>query len=185
MASVYQQAWWPDYLPYYNSTQEVAAGKPWDVDDIQFLDGLRTCYIGGSASFDTVEDSLQYNLALVHRLFDQPASPPASPPASSPASPPSPLGPPTAAVEHLIFGVECSEVAAFVKADNATWTTFLAQQDGFVSKASARTLCSLRAHSSLATTFAFAWGCCCCLGGGLESIYSTAKHSQAQPLKPA
>lgn len=148
---VYHQAWWPDYLPYYNNTAEVTEeGKPWDVAAIQLLSGVRTVYVGGSVSFDTVEDSFQSSLELVDRLFDggsvgtaigaTTATTAASPGsgrggARGGASNSSVLGAPTSAMEHLLFDIHCSEVDKFMQADNDTWTTFLSKQAGFVSKA--------------------------------------------------
>merc|ERR1711968_366847 len=64
---------------YYNhhSVRGVAEElRPWRVDDLQMLEETRTLYVGGAASYETVEDSIQYNLALVDRLFDRAQSNP-------------------------------------------------------------------------------------------------------------
>ena len=113
IASLYQQAWWPDYLPYYNTTG-VTLGYPWAVDDIQLDPSTQTVYLGGSVSFDTVEDSIQYNLELVDRLFD-------SAPGARNGAPPAVLANPTGVAEHLLFDLPCNKVDRFISADNSTW----------------------------------------------------------------
>jgi hypothetical protein len=71
LKKVIQQSWYPTYLEHYN-VSDVMERKPWRVNKIQLLDDTRTLYIGGSAAFESVEDSFEYNLELVHRLFDSP-----------------------------------------------------------------------------------------------------------------
>jgi hypothetical protein len=123
---------------YYNhhSIRGVVEGlRPWRTDDLQMLEDTRTLYVGGSASYETVEDSIQYNLALVDRLFDQPQTNPMSATGED------------IVIEQLLFDLPwngeteaaaCdanSEVARrFFDADNATWTAFLKKQPGFIRK---------------------------------------------------
>ena len=38
---------------------------------MQLLPGVRTIYAGGAANYETVEDSIYFNLYLVNRLFDR------------------------------------------------------------------------------------------------------------------
>ena len=86
---------------------------------MQLQEDARTLYIGGAASYETVEDSLNYNLALVDQLID---------------SAPAPVTAPQPAVEQLIFKVPCDDVHAWIEADNATWSRFLETQPGFGQK---------------------------------------------------
>ena len=58
------------YLFHYPSVEDVMRGKPWALESQQLLNQTRTLYIGGCASYETVEDSFQYTLQLVHELFD-------------------------------------------------------------------------------------------------------------------
>jgi uncharacterized protein (TIGR03792 family) len=60
------------YYFHYNN-EEVMEGKIWDLDDLQMGDGICNCtlYVGGCASYETVEDSMHYNLQLVDKLIDQ------------------------------------------------------------------------------------------------------------------
>ena len=59
------------YYFHYN-IQDVMDGKVWDLDDLQMGDGICNCtlYVGGCASYETVEDSMHYNLKLVNQLID-------------------------------------------------------------------------------------------------------------------
>ena len=59
------------YYFHYNN-QDVMDGKVWDLDDLQMGDGICNCtlYVGGCASYETVEDSMHYNLKLVNQLID-------------------------------------------------------------------------------------------------------------------
>lgn len=117
-----------NYL-YHLDDAGVMARKPWRVGDLQSPHhGTRTLYVGGCASFETVEDSLQYNLELVDRFFDR--TPPAAPQAGTWPDE-SQLAP---RLEQLSFQVPCVDVPAFVKADAETWSRFLVQQKGFVRK---------------------------------------------------
>jgi hypothetical protein len=59
----------------------------------------------------------------VNRLFDTAGPAPARPVPS-----------PVSAVEQLELEIECGSLDRFYAADNATWTAFLAKQQGFVSK---------------------------------------------------
>jgi hypothetical protein len=79
-------------------------------------------YVGGTASYETVEDSFQHNLQLVKELIDDPDS-------SLPSLADSPP-----AIEVLIFTVNCSRMEEFVKIDNATWSNFLIRTPGFQGK---------------------------------------------------
>ena len=55
-----------------SSHHHLQAGKPWRIrDDIQYLPDVRTIYVGGAANYETVEDSIYFNLYLVNRLFDR------------------------------------------------------------------------------------------------------------------
>ena len=58
------------YYFHYRSVSDVMHGKPWGLGGLQLRSDTRTLYLGGCASYETVEDSLQYNLQLVHELFD-------------------------------------------------------------------------------------------------------------------
>eukprot|EP00037_Helgoeca_nana_P005915 m.55045 g.55045 ORF g.55045 m.55045 type:complete len:561 (-) comp16851_c0_seq1:55-1737(-) len=68
---VYAQLWADTYSFHYRNHADIAAGKPWRIrDEIQLLPNVRTIYCGGAANFETIEDSLYFNLDLVNRLFD-------------------------------------------------------------------------------------------------------------------
>mmetsp|Transcript_18514 Transcript_18514/g.48297 ORF Transcript_18514/g.48297 Transcript_18514/m.48297 type:complete len:218 (-) Transcript_18514:106-759(-) len=70
---VYAELWVDTYAYHYRDHSHIAQGKPWRVwREIQLLPGLRTIYAGGAANFETVEDSLYFNLFLVDSLFDHP-----------------------------------------------------------------------------------------------------------------
>ena len=62
-----------DTYYFHYSNEDVMAGKVWDLDDLQLGDGVCNCtlYVGGCASYETVEDSMHYNLKLVDKLIDQ------------------------------------------------------------------------------------------------------------------
>ena len=62
-----------DTYYFHYSNEDVMAGKVWDLDDLQIGDGVCNCtlYVGGCASYETVEDSMHYNLKLVDKLIDQ------------------------------------------------------------------------------------------------------------------
>ena len=138
--AVLLQAWYPNYLEHY-TVEDIMERKPWRVDGIQMLDGIQTLYVGGSASFETVEDSFQYNLKLVHDIFDSAEIADAdadgakeearNKKAATAASPPNAATP---AFEQLIFTIDCNEIDKFIAADAATWTPFLSNQSGFVAK---------------------------------------------------
>jgi hypothetical protein len=92
----------------------------------------------------------------VHRLFDAtdpvaiqtaalaptPSLAPSLAPSSAAAPPQTPTparvrGPSnysTAALEQVLARVDCTDVNKFIADDAAVWTSFLSQQDGFVSK---------------------------------------------------
>merc|ERR1712159_929352 len=102
------------------------------------LEDTRTLYVGGAASYETVEDSIQFNLELVDRLFDQPTMNPMSATGED------------LVVEQLLFDLPwvgaagsngttaCNSnsdvVQRYLDADNATWTVFLKKQPGFIRK---------------------------------------------------
>jgi uncharacterized protein (TIGR03792 family) len=139
-----------DTYYYHYSNEDVLAGKPWDLENAQMGDGLCNCtmYVGGCASYETVEDSFHHNLALVHRLFDQPPPPP--PPAGPRGEGPPPRRRAQAApqawpgnntnapaIETLFVHISCKDVDRFIAADNSTWTSVLKRQPGFVRKLTA------------------------------------------------
>jgi len=155
----YATPFYDTYLFHYTQSDDILSGKPWQLDDIQLLPDERTIYVGGTASFETVEDSINYNLELVNRLFDNPPKTtttrssvliPASQYASSseqvvptgittdaehsPA--PAPINMHTRALEQLLFNftIPCEDVERFIAADAEVWTSFLQTQDGFVRK---------------------------------------------------
>ena len=136
----------------------IAARKPWRLKAAQSpFSGSHTIYVGGTAGYETVEDSLQFNLELVHDLFDAPPPQQRAPQAAkrqaaataaekhalaveTPVSAANDRGwPGPAAVgprlEQLRFSLPCGEARAFVAADAATWTNWLARRKGFVRKA--------------------------------------------------
>ena len=55
---------------YHYSNVDILLGKPWDLNEYQGLKETRTLYIGGSVSFETIEDIIDYNLQLVSQKFD-------------------------------------------------------------------------------------------------------------------
>ena len=60
------------YLFHYKN-DDIMARKPWRLEELQQpFNGTHTLYVGGTAGFETVEDSLQFNLELVHKLIDEP-----------------------------------------------------------------------------------------------------------------
>jgi len=126
MTKVLGQFYVDTYL-YHHSIQEVMKGKPWDLEQEQLNDQLCNCtlYVGGCASFETVEDSFQYNLELVHRLFDSQHPKPEQPDDIFSGR----------RMEILTATVRCDEVDKYLAADSATWSAVLAQQLGFVQKA--------------------------------------------------
>ena len=63
------QQFYDDYFPFYDAA-DVAAGLPWQLMDAQNAPATRTLYVGGSAAYETVEDSIQFNLELVEALVD-------------------------------------------------------------------------------------------------------------------
>ena len=71
ITKVFDQFYVDTYYFHYDN-EDILKGKIWDVDDLQLNDGVCNCtfYIGGCASYETVEDSMQYNLALIDRFFD-------------------------------------------------------------------------------------------------------------------
>lgn len=154
--SIKAQYFSDEYYYHYNSNDAILQALPWRVTDLQLLPGLRTLYVGGTASYETVEDSITYNLFLVDRFFDKPnqtkcVRPPASNSVRSERARAVPANPSTRhrpddggarvarprdgpAVEQLIAAVNCSDVARFLAADNASWTAFLRTQPAFVDK---------------------------------------------------
>eukprot|EP00039_Didymoeca_costata_P000097 m.44103 g.44103 ORF g.44103 m.44103 type:complete len:976 (+) comp10049_c0_seq1:208-3135(+) len=120
--SLLSQRWYADYLPFY-SVDDVMALKPWRTREAQMLEGVRTLYIGGSVSFDTIEDSFQYNLELAANYFDTPKLSPA-------VSSVQPF------IEQVLSYINCSDIDKFFTVDNETWTTFLEKQDGYLGKIS-------------------------------------------------
>ena len=65
---IIKQSWYPNYLEHWN-VSDIMERKPWRVDAMQLLDSTHTLYVGGSASFETVEDSFEYNLELARCAF--------------------------------------------------------------------------------------------------------------------
>jgi hypothetical protein len=138
--SVVHQFYVDRYYNHHSIRGVVEELRPWRVDDLQMLEDTRTLYVGGAASYESVEDSIQYNLALVDRLFDQPQ---ANPMAATGED---------LVVEQLLFDLPWTGAAAgsgaaaaacdfnsdvvqrFLSADNATWTAFLKMQPGFIRK---------------------------------------------------
>jgi len=90
------------YLFHHNVSEVVGeARKPWRVHLLQLRDGLCNCtlYVGGAASFETVEDVFHHNLELVHTLFDAANPPTLHAPTHAPKrghAEPLPLSAPTA-----------------------------------------------------------------------------------------
>eukprot|EP00041_Stephanoeca_diplocostata_P031974 m.1010532 g.1010532 ORF g.1010532 m.1010532 type:complete len:1024 (+) comp24060_c0_seq2:222-3293(+) len=142
--SVKAQYYSDEYYYHYSSHDAILQGLPWQVTDLQLLPGMRTLYVGGTASYETVEDSVTYNLYLVDRFFDRRnrtcsacsptrsagarADRPATRPARLDAREDSP------AVEQLVATVNCSDRARFLAADNESWTAFLRTQPAFLDK---------------------------------------------------
>lgn len=58
------------YYFHYRSVEDVMRGKPWALHRLQLLNHTRTLYIGGCAAYETVEDTFQSTLQLVHDIFD-------------------------------------------------------------------------------------------------------------------
>jgi len=145
------------YLFHHNVSEVVGPSrKPWRLSSMQLKDGICNCtlYVGGAASFETVEDVFHHNLQLVHTLFDDkqtlatiplPASAMQSSatsrrlPSSLMSSPPFPhnLPPRAFVLEQLVTIVPCVDVDHFLRTDAAVWTAFLSRMPGFVRKASA------------------------------------------------
>ncbi len=163
------------YLFHYGN-DDVMARKPWRLAPLQqpFADSppapdssatwsTQTVYVGGTAGYETVEDSLQFNLELVHDLFDSrddgadhdgasaSASAVASATITTTAAAAAATTTTTASkttttsswpseaslaprLEQLQFAIPCDRVEAFVAADDRTWTAFLARQAAFVRK---------------------------------------------------
>ena len=124
------------YLNHHSVADVADHLKPWRVDELQMLEDTRTLYVGGAASFETVEDSIQYNLALVDRLFDRPQSNPMTTTGED------------IYVEQLLFTIKspslaksslfCSQdsdiVKRFLSVDSQTWTSYLMKKPGFIRK---------------------------------------------------
>lgn len=72
MERLIAQHYYDTYLFHFNQT-DVMQKKPWALQQHQLADTLCNCtmYVGGSAAFETVEDSVQHNLELVHSLIDE------------------------------------------------------------------------------------------------------------------
>ena len=124
------------YLFHY-TTEEIVGPlrKPWRLRELQLADGLCNCtlYVGGAASFETVEDVFQSSLQLVAEVFDAdipltPSPPPDPPPLPSHAPPAA------SALEQLLSTLPCADVDRFVRADTQTWTEFLRYTPGYVRK---------------------------------------------------
>ena len=62
------------YYFHYHDVEDVMLGKPWQLANYQLLNTSRTLYIGGCASYETVEDSFQHTLQLVQQLVDDAAA---------------------------------------------------------------------------------------------------------------
>ena len=123
---------------------------------MQRADALCNCtlYVGGAASYEAVEDVLQYNLELVSELFDNGI--PLTPPSTAVASTATPLlpphDPPSAFVlEQLRSVIPCSDVDRFLAADAKTWTAFLQLTPGFVRKSVTSVAKDDRAEATLGT----------------------------------
>jgi uncharacterized protein (TIGR03792 family) len=116
--------YWCDnyYYHWRNDSAIVADGKPWQLaTTLQLQPGSNTLYLGGAANYETVEDSLYFNLHTVHRLFDDTAL---SQGADAPA------------IEQLVIHVACAQVSSFIAADEASWTSYLESKrhNGFLQK---------------------------------------------------
>lgn len=61
--------YWLDYFPHWKNAGGVMAQKPWRVLDIQ--GDTNTYWVGGSVSFESLNDITCYNLLLMHQHFDQ------------------------------------------------------------------------------------------------------------------
>lgn len=60
-----------DTYLFHFGNKDIMERKPWRLAPLQQpFAGSRTIYVGGTASFETVEDSLQSTLELIHDLFD-------------------------------------------------------------------------------------------------------------------
>lgn len=60
-----------DTYMYHYDEAGIMAGKPWKLEQYQGLPSTRTLYVGGSVSFETMEDVLGFNLDLVRKFFDE------------------------------------------------------------------------------------------------------------------
>eukprot|EP00035_Acanthoeca_spectabilis_P022896 m.446452 g.446452 ORF g.446452 m.446452 type:complete len:550 (+) comp19364_c0_seq1:3311-4960(+) len=71
ISKVYVQLWVDTYSYHYRNFSDIASGKPWRVwQELQLDPDTRTIYAGGAANYESIEDTLYFNLYLAHRLFD-------------------------------------------------------------------------------------------------------------------
>ena len=133
VVQVLARAFFDTYLFHYDD-EGITSRKPWRLADAQSpFEGSHTIYVGGTAGFETVEDSLQFNLELVNRLFDQPSVKQPSKEDVGDRTWPG-VAHVVPHLEQIKFSVPCDLVAAFATADASTWTPFLSRQKGFVRK---------------------------------------------------
>jgi hypothetical protein len=115
-----EKFWVDDYYYHWNVSQIYNKDIIWKIHDMQLLKDTRTMYIGGSASYETVEDSFQYNLKLVNEFID------------SASNFPMPISEPM--IEQLVYTIPCSEINRFINISSLTWDPFFVHTPGFVSK---------------------------------------------------
>ena len=113
---VIEQFWIDSYYYHWNVT---SITNIWKIDTMQMLQKTRTLYIGGAASYETVEDSFQHNLKLVQNLIDQQRYP---------------LPIRTPMIEQYVYTIPCNRMNDFIAATNSTWDVFLIKQPGFSKK---------------------------------------------------
>jgi hypothetical protein len=111
------QQFWVD--SYYYHWRPADIRHVWDIQGMQMLHDTRTLYVGGSASYETVEDSFQHNLELVKTLIDQQRYP---------------LPIRTPMVEQYVYTVPCNRLEEFMAVSHQTWDAFLQRTPGFVKK---------------------------------------------------
>ena len=95
-----EQFWIDTYYYHWNVSEIASQQKPWRIQPMQLTKSSRTLYVGGTASYETVEDSFQHNLQLVKELIDDTRNYPS-------------LSDSPSAIENLVFTINCSRCVHF------------------------------------------------------------------------